>query len=594
MTVQPQNAYQYYAGPISAGTTLAIQEFAFASDSHVSAKIRGAKTTWLYGTDYEISGANDTERTITVLKDVAENEVLAVYLEVPITQSVSPEEGGKFPAATQEFVLDKLTYICQMLQERLKRAFQVSVDTDFDGTVYDPTSKAGKAIKINATGTGLDYSTEDIDTLGATIREIFTQVESLHDETELWKNLAKDWAIKTSGEVEAGQGYGAKKYAEDAATVVTGFDTHAAEVQAAYNTNAAAKLVDYNANDIAKTGLYNANAVDKTNAFNINVAEKTNEYNTNAAAKLAETNLSAANAAASASAAALSEANATASEAMAETHSDHANIWAEGTDTQVQMLGGEHSAREWARQSSQSTPDATETVSGKIRIATQDEADIGSNDTAAMTPLKVASQAGRLSQIGFDGTLANKVLTFTHSTEYTLLPNTEYEVDLLFAAAGELDDDVSIVIMNGDTEIKLVSSLDRDITTPMTVASMRQVMRYNIDTGFRWLFKAAYKVASDNSKVLLLYPVVANVGKLYVKNLGPSTETIIDFAMPGLKSTDKVFIMLNPTITYAEQKKNQKEFAKIYNAVVNTDKLVLATSKPITKAISVQLLIIGG
>ena len=572
MTVQPQNTYQYYSGPITAGTTLSITDFAFASNSHVSVKVRGEADNWLYGTDYLVEGENTAERSLTVKKDVAEGAVLAVYLDVPITQKVSPEEGGNFPAVTQEFTLDKLTYICQMLDARLSRAFQVSIDTNFNGTLFDPTNKAGKAIKINSTGTGLEYSVEDIDTISATMRELFNQVTVLHDETGTWKDLAKDWATKTSGEVVEGQGYGAKKYADDAKQSVEGFDANVAEKTNAFNTNAT-----------EKTGAFDTNAINKTDAFNTNAAEKTTLVDN--LVKAAE---------ASASAAATSEANALASETTAETYSGHSQIWAEGNDDQVAMLGGEHSAKEWARQASQGAPDATETIKGKIKIASQAEANLGKDDSAAMTALKVASQAGKVQQLGFNGTLTGKILTFTHNTEYTLLPNVEYEIDLLFSTAGELGPDTVLKIMNGDTELKLINSLDKDITTGMTVASMSQVMRYNAEIGFRWLFKAVYKIASNNEKVLLLYSVVANTGSLYTKILAHTATTSLELVVPGLRATERVFIALSPAETYTLQKENQKEFAKLYKAIIANDKITFYSSKALTKDITLQLLVIGG
>ena len=211
-----------------------------------------------------------------------------------------------------------------------------------------------------------------------------------------------------------------------------------------------------------------------------------------------------------------------------------------------------------------------------------------------MTALKVASQAGKVQQLGFNGTLTGKILTFTHNTEYTLLPNVEYEIDLLFSTAGELDSDTTLKIMNGDTELKLINSLDKDITTGMTVASMSQVMHYNAETGFRWLFKAVYKIASNNEKVLLLYPVVANTGSLYTKVLAHTTTTNLELVVPGLRATDKVFIALSPAETYTLQKENQKEFTKLYKAIIANDKITFYSSKALTKDITLQLLVIGG
>ena len=161
MTVQIQKAYQYYQGPILANTELPIIEFTFIDNSHVSAKIRNNNELWQYGIDYTVSGAGTTERKITILKEVLATEILAVYLDVPITQMVVPEEGGLFPAATQEFTLDKLTYICQMLQERITRSLQISVDTEFNGTL--PELLPNRTFKVNALGTGLILSEYDPD-----------------------------------------------------------------------------------------------------------------------------------------------------------------------------------------------------------------------------------------------------------------------------------------------------------------------------------------------------------------------------------------------------------------------------------------------
>lgn len=161
MTVQVQNTTQYYAGPITKGTVLSIKDFTFADNSHVSVKIRNNPTPWRYGVDYTVSGANESDRTLTIQKDVAAEEVLVAYLDVPITQDVKPEEGGSFPADVQEYSLDKAIYICQMLQERISRSLQISVDTNFNGTL--PELIPNRTFKINSSGTGIILSTYDPD-----------------------------------------------------------------------------------------------------------------------------------------------------------------------------------------------------------------------------------------------------------------------------------------------------------------------------------------------------------------------------------------------------------------------------------------------
>ena len=179
MTVQAQDSVQYYDGPINVGAIIPITDFTFIDNSHVSLKIRGIDEIWEYGTDYTIEGADTLTRTITLNRAVEAGQVLAAYLDVPITQNISPEEGGNFPASTNEFVLDKLTCICQMLYERITRALQVSIDTPFNGTLEAPLDNIGKAIIINSTGEGVTYSSYKVDDLEAIVRRIFASIDNI-------------------------------------------------------------------------------------------------------------------------------------------------------------------------------------------------------------------------------------------------------------------------------------------------------------------------------------------------------------------------------------------------------------------------------
>lgn len=225
MTVQAQNSAQYFAGPIEVGTTLSIVDFTFIDDSHVSAKIRNNPEVWRYGYDYDVYGAQTLERQITVWKRVEEGEVLAVYLDVPITQNIAPEEGGNFPASTNEFVLDKLTYISQMLYERVARSMQVSIDTDFDGTL--PMLVPGKAIKINAAGTGLELSDLDPDKAVEEIQRYIQVAEKAANNAELSADRAN--TIVDSLQVRANDIYAACDYTEQVANDAVAAINNAAE-----------------------------------------------------------------------------------------------------------------------------------------------------------------------------------------------------------------------------------------------------------------------------------------------------------------------------------------------------------------------------
>lgn len=161
--------------------------------------------------------------------------------------------------------------------------------------------------------------------------------------------------------------------------------------------------------------------------------------------------------------------------------------------------------------------DASEDIKGVAKIATSSEAKQGYNDNTIMTPLKtkqvVGDNIGRLNQLGYIGTLAGGVLTFeqpSDETPYELKVGYEYLVDLLFEAVGEISDDVQIVIKNGGNYINLVNVLHDDTVNPMTIGDIKQVMKYSIDLGWRWLFKAWYTETQAGAKVLVMPSTVVD------------------------------------------------------------------------------------
>lgn len=125
-----------------------------------------------------------------------------------------------------------------------------------------------------------------------------------------------------------------------------------------------------------------------------------------------------------------------------------------------------------------------------------------------------AQAPGRIVQIGFDGVMENGALVFRHvpggaEIPYQLLDDHEYEVDMAYAELDSLSSDTPMFIKNGDDTVTFVSALHRSSVDYATVGDMAPVARYDETTGYRWLFKAAYKITPAGTKVLLLYPVAA-------------------------------------------------------------------------------------
>lgn len=137
-----------------------------------------------------------------------------------------------------------------------------------------------------------------------------------------------------------------------------------------------------------------------------------------------------------------------------------------------------------------------------------------SSARTAQTAASQASQAsGKIIQLGFDGAIEDGKLVFKHAPSgveipYSLLDDYEYEVDLLWDSDVTISQNTPMVIKNGSNIITFVSALHRSAEEPATVGDMAPVMRKN-NIGYRWLFKAAYKITPAGKHVLLLYPVAA-------------------------------------------------------------------------------------
>lgn len=290
----------------------------------------------------------------------------------------------------------------------------------------------------------------------------------------------------------------------NATTQTATFDSHVTEKTASFDSNVTAKTTLFDENASSKTTAYDENASAKVSAFDQNASYKTDAFNTNASEKQAQIDASLA--------------NIDQSEANAQTHASNAQTWAEGSDTEVDALGGIHSAKGWAELAQQvsNIDAASETTAGIAKIATSDEASAGTDDTKIMTPLKVSQvvtdNVGKGQQLGFNGTLSEGVLTFVpDQSTYTLKAGYDYEIDLLFPAAGTLPDETQMVISNGDDTIQILNVKHADATTSMTYGDMKQICRYDADIGWRWVFMARYSITDTNVKVLVMPSTVVNM-----------------------------------------------------------------------------------
>ena len=306
MTISTQDSKVNYQG--NGQTTVFQIPFPFLENEQIYVQKKDAEgilINYTYATDYTVTGAGE-ENGGSVTLNVApeQGSTISIYRDVPLTQEVDYRENEIFPAETHEEALDKLTMEVQQIQEQLDRSVKVDRFSDVDldiiineiERVYDSTDNIDiTANNINNVNTVAD-NIANVNTVAGDIDSVVTTATNIKDVNTVAQN-------KASLNITAAN-------IEDIKTVssIKG-DVHTV---AGNNTNVT--TVATNISDV-NTAASNMAAI---------------QYAPTAAANAAQ---SAANAANSA------------------TISANSAIWAEGTDAQVQALGGVHSSKGWAEQS---------------------------------------------------------------------------------------------------------------------------------------------------------------------------------------------------------------------------------------------------
>lgn len=562
----------------------------------------GNLINYTYATDYTVTGAGE-ENGGSVTLNVApeQGSTISIYRDVPLTQEVDYRENEIFPAETHEEALDKLTMEVQQIQEQLDRSVKVDRFSDVDPDiivkeverVYDSTDNIDiVANNINDVNTVVD-NIAIVNTVAGDIDSVVTTATNVEDVKTVAQN-------KASLNVTAANITDVKTVAKDIASVNTtatnieDVKTNAANITD-INTNAAnigsinqvaeirnnvtlvalnnkkvttvadnidnVNVVANNITNVVRTGasIDNVNTV-AGDIANVNtvagaitdvdqvamIKEQVKKVGDNIGDVMTVANIDTQVTTVADNAVAVKQIGDNIDVVLkSPTYAANAKTWSEGTDTEVGSLGGTHSAKGWAEiaaQVAQVNP-ADETTAGIIRIATIDEAIAGVADTAAITPLKAKAiandYAGKVVQLGFNGTLTGDTLTFEPDQEpYTVKVGYEYEVDLLFPAAGVLPDTTKMVIKNGEETITLLNVKDADASTPMTYGAMKQMCRYDAEIGWRWVFNARYAVTDTGVKVLVMPSAVIDDDRYVTTDTAQNiTAGKVFFAEQNRKST---------------------------------------------------------
>ena len=211
----------------------------------------------------------------------------------------------------------------------------------------------------------------------------------------------------------------------------------------------------------------------------------------------------------------------------------------------------------------------------------------------------VNDNIGRLNQIGYYGTLQGNILTFekpAEEEEYELKKGFTYLVDLLFEAVGELDDNIKIVIKNGDHNVNIVNVIHDKPSEPITVGEIKQIMKYSTDLGWRWLFNAWYTETQAGDRVLVMPSTVVSGLPVKIKNtivssgewmpssLYPDFGYVVMIHIEGVKETHA------PTVVFDVVEAVSGNFAPV--AISEDDAVTIFAKEKPTSDINIPLIIL--
>ncbi len=186
------------------GVTVAFPvTFIFWDDSDVQAIHRdaaGAETTWVDGTQYNLTGGSGSTGTLTVVTSPtdytpAAGETLVVKSNRALTQGQALPLGGELPSTTVEQMIDQVVRLVQQSEEALSRSIKFSeTSPDSDVAFPDVTGNASRLLAVNSGATALELvtlaslSVSSLDTL------ITSEAE---DDFLMWNAVSSMWENET-------------------------------------------------------------------------------------------------------------------------------------------------------------------------------------------------------------------------------------------------------------------------------------------------------------------------------------------------------------------------------------------------------------
>lgn len=155
MTISTTNSRVEYTG---AGTTgpFSFPYYFLEDDDLVVIKrtiATGAEQTLVLTTDYTVSGAGvPAGGSVTTVAAVASSYELVIFRDPDLLQGTEYPDGDRFPAASHERALDKLTMVAQRIKNLVERCFRLSDGDTSGASMILPIDRANKYVAFDANG----------------------------------------------------------------------------------------------------------------------------------------------------------------------------------------------------------------------------------------------------------------------------------------------------------------------------------------------------------------------------------------------------------------------------------------------------------
>lgn len=204
MTVSSTVYKVSYSG--NGSTTAFSVPFYFLTSSQLLVILRsaaGVETIQLLDTDYTVTGAGVlTGGTVSMATPPASGQSLTITRNVPITQTVDFQPNDRLPADTLEQTVDKLTMICQQLEDSSDRSLRFPV-SDTSTSTELPTSAARANRYLRFDGSGNPIAASIIADITATAADLANPASAINTTEKATGRLVWD---STNGQLMRASG----------------------------------------------------------------------------------------------------------------------------------------------------------------------------------------------------------------------------------------------------------------------------------------------------------------------------------------------------------------------------------------------------